>query len=81
MKINLKTFSSLKDLLGFSEKEVLLPENSTAENALKRILGDTAVPENLIDSLLYAVNETYITPDTILHDNDTLAVFPPVSGG
>jgi molybdopterin synthase catalytic subunit len=32
-------------------------------------------------SLLFAVNQEYATPETVLHDNDELAIFPPVSGG
>ena len=32
-------------------------------------------------SLLFAVNQEYATPDTLLKENDELAVFPPVSGG
>jgi molybdopterin synthase catalytic subunit len=27
------------------------------------------------------VNQEYATPETVLHDNDELAIFPPVSGG
>jgi molybdopterin synthase catalytic subunit len=30
---------------------------------------------------LFAVNQEYATPDTLLKENDELAVFPPVSGG
>ncbi len=32
-------------------------------------------------SLLIAVNEEYVPTDREIHDGDTLAVFPPVSGG
>lgn len=32
-------------------------------------------------SLLWAVNAQYANPDLPLHDGDTVACFPPVSGG
>ncbi|MEY3284232.1 MAG: MoaD/ThiS family protein [Acidobacteriota bacterium] len=32
-------------------------------------------------SILFAINEEYARPDQLLADGDTLAIFPPVSGG
>ena len=32
-------------------------------------------------SVLFAINEEYARPDQLLADGDTLAIFPPVSGG
>jgi len=36
---------------------------------------------NTPHSLLIAVNEEYCRPDRPLEEGDTLAIFPPVSGG
>jgi molybdopterin synthase sulfur carrier subunit len=81
MKIKIKTFASLKDIFGFSEKSFDLPENITAGQAvveLKKIYPDFNSYNGL---LLIARNEEFCNEDQVLKDSDVIAVFPPVSGG
>jgi len=37
--------------------------------------------ETSFNSVVFAVNEKYVTEDTVLKDGDVLAVIPPVGGG
>ncbi len=39
------------------------------------------VLENFERSALFAVNEEHVRTDQAVRDGDTLAIFPPVSGG
>ncbi len=81
MKITIKTFATVKDLLGFDEKEITIPEGSRVEDIIQKIREENPSFNEIKDSLLIAVNEEYCSSKTILNKNDILAIFPPVSGG
>jgi molybdopterin converting factor small subunit len=81
MKILIKPFASVKDMFGFYEKEIIVSENITVGEVIKRLAESYAGLNRIKKNLLYAVNEEYCAVDTILKENDVLAIFPPVSGG
>jgi molybdopterin synthase sulfur carrier subunit len=81
MKVKIKTFASLKEICGFTEKEFIVSDGITVSEIVKELCGSHAGLEKRRESLLFAVNEEYCRADTILADNDVLAIFPPVSGG
>lgn len=81
MKIRLKLFASIRDICGFDEKEITLPETATLNELLDNLASQYSALALKRSSLLMAVNEEYSRGDTILHNNDTVAIFPPVSGG
>ena len=81
MKIRLKLFASIRDICGFDEKEITLPETATLNELLDNLASQYSALALKRPSLLMAVNEEYSRGDTILHNNDTVAIFPPVSGG
>lgn len=78
-------------LLTTQKKEIQLEisEAATIEEAVKElfpIFGDDLRNElihkktNSIQAIC-AVNAKKVTPDTVLYQNDTLLLFPPLSGG
>jgi molybdopterin synthase catalytic subunit len=74
-------FGAARDVVGANQLDVALDAPATVGSAF-RYLGDRFAPlERFGRSLLFAVNQEYATPETQLHENDELAVFPPVSGG
>lgn len=79
--IHLKLFASIKDICGFSEKDFSY-EKPVSVNVIIQELTDL-YPEisGKRGHLLIAVNEDYTNSDAILNDGDTVAIFPPVSGG
>lgn len=81
MKIKLKVFASIRDICGFDEKELTVPESTTLEELVAALAADYAELAAKKGSLLVAVNEEYSTGTTALKENDTVALFPPVSGG
>lgn len=79
--IHLKLFASMKDACGFSEKDISYERPVNVSTLIQDLadLHPAVLPGK--DILLVAVNEEYAAPETILRDGDTVAVFPPVSGG
>jgi len=80
MRIKLRYFASVRELVGASEGEIELPEGSTVEGMLETV---KRYYERLreVDRILVAVNGEYVNPRTLLADGDVAALFPPVSGG
>lgn len=81
MKIRLMVFASIRDICGFDEKEITLPEASSLDGLIDSLAAQYSGLGEKRGSLLMAVNKEYSTGGTILRDNDTVALFPPVSGG
>jgi molybdopterin converting factor subunit 1 len=80
MKINTLFFGITTDLVGASELQVEVDENSSIA-AFKEDLKDEFSQLENINSYAIAVNEEYATDDFVLKENDIVAVIPPVSGG
>ena len=56
-----------------------LPENSSVREVAARLEADH--PGLTLKGALCAVNESYVSPDHKVSSGDTVAFFPPVSGG
>lgn len=81
MRITIKAFASVKDILGFNEREFDLKGELTVGDAVRLISENFDDLKSLEENLLFAVNEEYCSGDRKLRENDILALFPPVSGG
>jgi molybdopterin converting factor subunit 1 len=81
MRIIINTFSSVKKLCGFVERQIDLKEKSSVGDVLNVLFKEYNNLSKMKDKLLFAVNEEYCDEKKILHDGDQLAIFPPVSGG
>ncbi len=81
MKIIINTYSSVKTLCGFTEKEFELNDRSSVKDVIAAVLIECGILNNLKNKLLFAVNEEYCDENRELHNGDRLAIFPPVSGG
>ncbi len=76
MKISVKYFASMRDLMGKTNESVDIDEGSTVIN-LWSTVSDSAMPENT----LIAVNMEYMNGDQVLEEGDEVGFFPPVTGG
>lgn len=80
MTITLLLFGAATDLLGTSETTLEVPNNSTVTR-FKEILANQFPELAIMSSYAIAVNENYASNETILKENDVIAIIPPVSGG
>lgn len=80
MNLNILLFGITTDLLGTSNLNFEVEKNCSVEN-LKNDLKEKYPQLKNINSYAIAVNEVYATEETVLKENDVVAIIPPVSGG
>ena len=81
VNIRVLFFGAARDAVDSNPLELSLAAPATVASAFRSLTARYSHLERFGRSLLFAVNQEYATPDTALHENDELAVFPPVSGG
>ncbi len=81
MKIRIKAFASVKELVGFEEKDLIVSDGISIAEVIDLLAKNYTDLNPHRDELLYAKNEEYCSSDDRLDENDTLAIFPQVSGG
>ena len=81
----IKYFSWIREHLGKSEEQIVLPSHITNVDQLINYLNEIDVKYNLIfekkELIKIAVNKTYSSFDTNISNSDEIAFFPPVTGG
>lgn len=76
MEVRLRLFAGLRQVAGFKEKAVTLPENAVVADLLDQL------PISIVGRTFYiAINEEYARRDSPLKNGDLVALLPPVSGG
>lgn len=80
MKLNLLLFGITRDIVGASKLTHEMPEAATIPQ-LVASLKQQYPKFNELDSMMVAVNNEYGQPDQLLHEDDEIALIPPVSGG
>lgn len=76
MKISVKYFASMRDLMGKTSESVDLAGDVTVVDLWAKI-SESPIPENT----LIAVNMEYTNIEQALNDGDEVGFFPPVTGG
>jgi molybdopterin converting factor subunit 1 len=80
MTINILTFGIARDIVGKSLLEFQTTEGVTV-TVLKAQLLEKYPRFVSLTSLMIAVNAEYGQEDTIIKENDEIALIPPVAGG
>lgn len=80
MKLIIRLFGIVREIVGKSELEVALKEGSTAQDLLV-FFKENYTELHDLTSLLVAVNQEYVAMDTVLKSSDQIVLIPPVSGG
>ena len=81
----IKYFSWIKENIGKSEEQIILPSNINNINQLIDYLNEIDEKYKLLyekkELIKIAVNKTYSSFDTNISNSDEIAFFPPVTGG
>jgi MoaE-MoaD fusion protein len=81
MRVRILFFGMLKDLAGKSSDAIDLRGGATLRDLLAHYEEQIPQLKESLSSLAMAVNQEYAGPETVLHENDEVALLPPVSGG
>ena len=81
MRVKVLFFGVLKDLVGKAEESLDLPAGTTLETLFSRYSQRYETLNTKRPSILFARNQEFAKPETVLNDNDEVAFLPPVSGG
>jgi molybdopterin converting factor subunit 1 len=79
MQVRLLAFGVLKELLGKERDVVSVHDVATVADLLQSLAARS--PHAIWPSIAVAVNQEYVRRTHLLHDNDEVALLPPVSGG
>jgi len=75
--IQVKFFSSLRELTGHADTELPYSEPLTINDIWRKTAPECTLPTNT----LCAINMEYARLGDTVQDNDEVAFFPPVTGG
>ena len=81
IQIRIKLFAVVRDLAGKENVTLTLPASSTAGDAIDVLLEEYPSMKKWKPHLRVAVNCEYVSKNVSLHENDEVALIPPVSGG
>ena len=81
MKVQVRLFAGLHDLLGRRNLTLDLPEGATVADLRSQLSREYPVVTPFLKTLACAVGEDYAATDQPLHEGDDVALIPPVSGG
>lgn len=84
MNVNILLFATLKDIAGKRSLTLTLDKSNDAPtiNTVKnKLIEQYPEIETRLNSAIASVNEEYAFNETPVNENDTVAFFPPVSGG
>lgn len=74
MTVTVKLFATFRE--GRFKKEL---RNYPAETTIGQIIEQLELPEDQLGAIL--LNSRHVEKDVVLHDGDTLSIFPLVGGG
>lgn len=81
MNIQVLFFGACREAINTSEFVLELSAPANVAQAFSTLRERFPILENFGNSLLFAINEEHARLDDAIKDGDTLAIFPPVSGG
>ena len=81
MVIRVLFFGILKDLTGLAEDAAEVPAGATVGDLFAAYARRFETLEGARPSILFARNQEFVGPGTILAEDDEVAFLPPVSGG
>ena len=80
MRVNVRLFAGIREMVGRSALQLDLPEGATPEDVWRRLAVEHPGLAGRRPGLSAAVNRRYSGFDAVLGEGDELVFVPPVSG-
>lgn len=81
IRVKVLYFAQVGDAAGTRAESAVLPDGASVAVLLSKVSQSHEKVEKMRRILKAAVNEEIAAPDHVLRDGDTVAVFPPITGG
>jgi molybdopterin synthase catalytic subunit len=81
MRLKLKAFGALAEVLGWRENAVEVEDHTTVEEFRAYMMKAYPGAAPVLSHSVVAVGQRYAKPDAELSDGAEVALLPPVSGG
>lgn len=81
MRVQVLFFAAARDAAGVDSLMLDINASATIQDLKVALMNQAPRLSSISGSLLWAVNNQYQSLQHVLQDNDTVACFPPVSGG
>ena len=80
MKLKIRTYASVKEILGESF-ELEVNDGSTIEELRKKIILLKPESADLINICRFAINESIVNDNALIKEDKHVHIIPPASGG
>ncbi len=81
MQVYVRLFASLRESVGRDRLVVQVPEGTTVKDLVRHVEDRFPALKGAASAIYAAVNNRYVSPATVLQEEDEVSLFPPVSGG
>ena len=81
MKVNIRLFAALREVLGRGEVTLNVSEGATVGELQGQLMREYPAVEAFLATLVWAVNEDYVSAEHRVREGDEIALIPPISGG
>jgi molybdopterin converting factor subunit 1 len=81
MKIRIRYFASFREIIGQGEELLTLPEGTRVADVRAVLVARYPRLQPIMERSVCAVNHSYVSAETALHDGDELVFIPPMGGG
>lgn len=81
MRVTVRLFAQLRDLVGASDLECHVPDDASVADVWRALLRDHPALGSFTRAMSVAVNLDYARMDARVREGDEVAFLPPVSGG
>jgi sulfur-carrier protein len=81
MNVQVQVFASLKSCFGSSYFQLDVKDASNIEDLRQKLIQGNPGAAPVLAASRFAINESFVTPDHKLSENDYICILPPSSGG
>ena len=81
MKIKVKLFAALAEVVGHRELELEVESGTTAGELLDSLVAEHSKLARYLDVIQVAINQEFAERNSQITEDDEVALLPPVSGG